>query len=235
MAAVKSISVVSTPFSRRAADTIPVASAVNFSLPCLARRGSTKNHAAAAVEWSKSGVTCRRMVGVRAAAATTQDDAPSSSTQLVELPRKAADIAREFYELVNQRDYVKVSELFAEDCRYEDFTFPEPVKGRKEVVQFFEKVMTSMGPELKFVIDDITRDDPDAAGVIWHLEWRGKTFPYSRGCSFYRCEVNSSGQRQIKFARDIVEPAAKPGDIAMGAIKLVTGLFERFPKLIERI
>ncbi|KAL2630281.1 hypothetical protein R1flu_014967 [Riccia fluitans] len=230
MAGVKSISVVSTTFGTGVADNIPVAFTSNLSFPCFAGRGGVKYAAAA---WSKSRVIWSRTIKVRAAAAT-QDDSPSSSTQLVEVPRKAADIALEFYELVNQRDYLKVSDLFAENCVYEDFTFPEPVKGRKEIVKFFEKVMTSMGPELKFVIDDITRDDPNAAGVIWHLEWRGKTFPYSRGCSFYRCEVNN-GRRQIKFARDIVEPAAKPGDVAMVAIKLVTGLFERFPNLIDRI
>ncbi|BBN07842.1 hypothetical protein MPTK1_4g06800 [Marchantia polymorpha subsp. ruderalis] len=209
----------------------PLSPARNTCYPGLGTAGIAKLEAG---RWSKCGVSCSRTVRTRVA--SKDDSSPSSaSTQLVELPRQAVDIVQDFYELVNQRDYVSVSSLFAEDCFYEDFTFPEPIKGREEILKFFEKVMTSMGPELKFAIDDITRNDPDAVGVIWHLELKGKQFPFSRGCSFYRCEVNSSGQRQIKFARDIVEPATKPGDLAMGAIKLVTGLFERFPSLLDRI
>ncbi|KAG6550050.1 hypothetical protein Mapa_008564 [Marchantia paleacea] len=221
----------SAVYSRLGTRKEPLAPTRNVCYPGVGSAGIARRDAG---RWSKCVVSCSRAVRTRAT--SKADSSPSSaSTQLVELPRKAVDIVEEFYDLVNQRDYVSVSSLFAEDCFYEDFTFPEPVKGREEILKFFEKVMTSMGPELKFAIDDITRDDPDTVGVIWHLEWRGKQFPFSRGCSFYRCEVNSSGQRQIKFARDIVEPATKPGDIAMGAIKLVTGLFEKFPNLLDRI
>lgn len=39
----------------------------------------------------------------------------------------------------------------------------------QEVLKFFENVMSSFGSELKFVIDDMTLDDPNAVGVIWHL------------------------------------------------------------------
>ena len=36
-------------------------------------------------------------------------------------------------------------------------------------MEFFQKFMDSVGPELEFKVDDITTGDPDAAGVIWHL------------------------------------------------------------------
>lgn len=45
-------------------------------------------------------------------------------------------------------------------------------------------------------------------------------FPFSRGVSFY--EVNSDGQ--IVFARDIVEPAIKPGNAALQGISVVAPL-----------
>ncbi|OAE31563.1 hypothetical protein AXG93_3415s1230 [Marchantia polymorpha subsp. ruderalis] len=144
----------------------PLSPARNTCYPGLGTAGIAKLEAG---RWSKCGVSCSRTVRTRVA--SKDDSSPSSaSTQLVELPRQAVDIVQDFYELVNQRDYVSVSSLFAEDCFYEDFTFPEPIKGREEILKFFEKVMTSMGPELKFAIDDITRNDPDAVGVIWHLE-----------------------------------------------------------------
>ncbi|CAM6089252.1 unnamed protein product [Calypogeia fissa] len=169
-------------------------------------------------------------------ASSRGDSTPSgASLGLVQAPRRAADIVQEFYDKINQRDYMSVANLFTVDCEYEDFNYAETTRGREEVLKFFEKVMSSFGTELKFVIDDMTRDDPNAVGVIWHLDWRGKAFPFSRGCSFYRCVVNSAGERQIRFARDIVEPATKPGDVSMVALRLVTSLFERFPQIADRL
>ncbi|PWA39669.1 Polyketide cyclase SnoaL-like domain-containing protein [Artemisia annua] len=45
-------------------------------------------------------------------------------------------------------------------------------------------------------------------------EWKGKPFPFSKGCCFYRLKV-VDGQRKIIYARDVVEPAAKPGDFVL--------------------
>lgn len=44
-----------------------------------------------------------------------------------------------------------------------------------------------------------------------HVEVDGNEFPFSRGASFY--ELNSEGQ--IVYARDLVEPAFKPGSSAL--------------------
>ena len=57
-----------------------------------------------------------------------------------------------------------------------------------------------------------------------HVELDGVAqFPFSRGVSFY--EINDEGR--IIFARDIVEPALKPGSAALGGISLVAPLVRR--------
>ncbi|CAK9151911.1 unnamed protein product [Ilex paraguariensis] len=64
------------------------------------------------------------------------------------------------------------------------------------ILQFFKKFTDSVSTDLQFVIDDISDEDTAVVGVTWHLEWKGKNFPFSKGCSFYRLEV-VKGQRQI--------------------------------------
>jgi hypothetical protein len=54
---------------------------------------------------------------------------------------------------------------------------------------------------------------------------RATEFPFSRGVSFY--EVNDRGQ--IVFARDIVEPAVKPGAAALQGITIVAPLVRVWP------
>jgi len=44
-----------------------------------------------------------------------------------------------------------------------------------------------------------------------HVEVSGITTPFSRGCSFIRLDEEG----KIVFARDVVEPAIKPGHSAM--------------------
>ncbi|KAL5713247.1 hypothetical protein ACHQM5_015343 [Ranunculus cassubicifolius] len=146
----------------------------------------------------------------------------------------ASDIVRSFYGGINGKDLASVEDLIAENCVYEDLVFPQPFVGRKAILDFFKKFNDSISQELQFVIDDISNEDSLAIGVTWHLEWKGKPFPFSKGCSFYRLEV-LNGKKQIIYGRDSVEPFMKPGETALVAIKGVTWLLQRFPQLADRL
>ncbi|XP_057954180.1 uncharacterized protein LOC131148485 isoform X6 [Malania oleifera] len=100
------------------------------------------------------------------------------------------------------------------------------------ILEFFKKFIDSISTDLQFVIDDISDEDSLAIGVTWHLEWQGKPFPFSKGCSFYRLEI-SNGKRQIVYGRDSVEPSVKPGDTTLIAIRAITRLLQQFPRLAD--
>ncbi|KAK9109996.1 hypothetical protein Sjap_018056 [Stephania japonica] len=145
----------------------------------------------------------------------------------------ASDVVRRFYNGINGRDLSSVEKLIADGCVYEDLIFPRPFVGRKDILNFFRKFINSISGDLQFVIDDIAEDFL-AVGVTWHLEWRGRSFPFSKGCSFYRL-VEVNGKKQIIYGRDSVEPSFKPGELALVAIKGVTWLLQRFPQLADRL
>lgn len=164
----------------------------------------------------------------------TATKAVDDHSSVVPLLVSASDIVKNFYGGINSRDLVSVEDLIAQDCIYEDLVFPRPFVGRKAILEFFQKFVGSISKELQFVIDDISAEDSSRVGVTWHLEWKGQPFPFSKGCSFYRLEV-ISGKRQIVYGRDSVEPAMKPGETALVAIRGVTWLLERFPQLADRL
>ncbi|URE42099.1 SnoaL-like polyketide cyclase [Musa troglodytarum] len=110
----------------------------------------------------------------------------------------AADVVREFYDGINRRDLSAVEPLISEGCVYEDLVFPRPFVGRKAILDFFKKFTESFSADLQFVIDDMSNEDSSAVGVTWHLEWRGRPFPFSKGCSFYSLQVRE-GKRQIVY------------------------------------
>ncbi|XP_022133957.1 uncharacterized protein LOC111006367 isoform X2 [Momordica charantia] len=128
--------------------------------------------------------------------------------------RSASDVVRDFYGGINRRDLTSVHHLIADNCVYEDLIFSRPFVGREDILLFFKKFNDSISKDLQFVIDDISTEDSSAVGVLWHLEWKGKEFPFSKGCSFYRLVI-ADGNRQIIYGRDSVEPAIKPGEMAL--------------------
>ncbi|XP_030933209.1 uncharacterized protein LOC115959053 [Quercus lobata] len=146
----------------------------------------------------------------------------------------AEEVVRKFYDGINGRDLASVEDLIASNCVYEDLIFATPFVGRKEILQFFKKFTDSTSIDLQFVIDDLSTEDSSAVGVTWHLDWRKRPFPFSKGCSFYRLEVVNK-KRQIIYGRDVVEPAIKPGEAALVIIRGVTWLLQQFPQLADRL
>ncbi|PSS19384.1 TRNA-modifying protein like [Actinidia chinensis var. chinensis] len=147
----------------------------------------------------------------------------------------SSEVVRNFYEGINRHDLAAVEKLIAHNCVYEDLIFPQPFVGREAaILAFFQKFIDSISTDLQFAIDDISNEDTTAVGVTWHLEWKGKPFPFSKGCSFYRLDV-VNGKRQIIYGRDSVEPAIKPGETALVAIRGVTWLLQQFPQLADQL
>ncbi|CAH2066770.1 unnamed protein product, partial [Thlaspi arvense] len=171
--------------------------------------------------------SCSPVAKAAASSGTTNDLVPETA------PTSASEVVTSFYAGINGHDLSSVTDLIAQDCVYEDLVFPSPFVGRKAILDFFGKFIESTSKDLQFVVDDISTEDSSAVGVSWHLEWKGKNFPFSKGCSFYRLQV-IDGKRQIVYGRDCVEPAIKPGETVLAAIKGVTWLLQKFPQLADQ-
>ena len=139
----------------------------------------------------------------------------------------AHNLIQSIYEAVNRRDINSAMELIDDNCIYEDLNFPQPFKGKEAVRQLLEESSQGIPDELQFMIDDTTRGEDLAVGVLWHLELDGIPFPNARGVSFYRF---SSETGKLVFARDLVEPPFKLGKLAFFLIRLVLPLVRKFLK-----
>ncbi|KAF2606881.1 hypothetical protein F2Q68_00045672 [Brassica cretica] len=164
---------------------------------------------------------------------------PSAANDVV--PKTpASEIVSSFYTAINVNDLASARDLIAQDCVYEDLIFSSPFVGRTAILDFFGKFIDATSTDMQFVIDDISKQDSSAVGVSWHLgelpeltQWKGKRFPFSKSCSFYRLEV-IDGKKQIVYVRDCVEPAIKPGESVIAAVKGVAWLLRKFPQIADR-
>ncbi|GFZ16477.1 hypothetical protein Acr_25g0008860 [Actinidia rufa] len=91
-----------------------------------------------------------------------------------------------------------------------------------------------MGQNIKFKIGNMCKGDDFTAGVTWYLEWNKKQIPFTRGSSFFECSMEGT-KLVIKRAQaqGVIESPIKPGHSSLIRLKMVTSLFDTFPKATE--
>ncbi|KAB1215356.1 hypothetical protein CJ030_MR4G025274 [Morella rubra] len=143
-----------------------------------------------------------------------------------------SETINKFYTCINEKNLKQLREIISEECYIEDCSFPQPLQGKKEVMQFLEQLTASMGQNVKFCIGHVCEGDDFTAGVKWHLEWKKSQIPFTKGCSFFEC--SRMGERMIiRNAQVVIESPIKPGVLVLTLLKTLTSLFDDFPKATE--
>ncbi|XP_016463457.1 uncharacterized protein LOC107786483 isoform X1 [Nicotiana tabacum] len=144
-------------------------------------------------------------------------------------PSSPSETIKKFYSSINNNDLNQLALLISEDCFFDDFSYTRPFKGRKEALKLLEKLTTCMGKNTKFCIEQIYEGVDLTTVVNWHLEWKKKQVPFTRGCSCY--ELSRDGEQLIiKKAQVIIESPIKPGSFALDVFQTVISVFDTFPE-----
>ena len=141
------------------------------------------------------------------------------------IQKTAKEIIESIYQAINNRDIEQAIQWVDDDCLYEDMNFSQPFQGKEAVKTLFQESCDNVPDDLKFIIDEITTEDPLKVGILWHVELDDIPLPNGRGVSFYRISETTG---KLIFARDIVEPPLKPGKLSFLIIRLVTPLVRIF-------
>ncbi|KAE9606554.1 hypothetical protein Lal_00014060 [Lupinus albus] len=134
----------------------------------------------------------------------------------------------QFYTCINEKKLTQLSKCVSNDAYFDDYAFTKPFQGKKEVMQFLEKLCTSMGQNVKFRVRHICEGDDFTAAANWHLEWKREQIPFTRGCTFFK--LSKEGDNMIiRRAEVLIESPIKPGSIVLTLLKTMTSLFDDFP------
>ncbi|XP_015690612.1 uncharacterized protein LOC102719195 isoform X1 [Oryza brachyantha] len=142
-----------------------------------------------------------------------------------------AEVIQEFYASVNEKDIKRLEKLFAPGCIIEDNAYYKPLD-IKNTQNYFRRLMDAMGKNVKFAIDEVSQGVEPTLAVMWHLEWNGKTIPFTKGCSFYTCSGKESAL-VIRKVHVFQESPVKPCKFALEILNIVTSLFDMFPNIAE--
>lgn len=128
------------------------------------------------------------------------------------------------YDAINRRDVPAALEFVDDDILYEDFNFPTPFKGKAAVKKLFEESCEGIPDDMLFIVDECTDGGGIGVGMTWYVELEGEPFPNARGASFYRINPESG---KLVYARDVVEPPFKLGDVSFSIIRAVAPLVKQ--------
>ena len=200
--------------------------------PAVAARGSTTatvRRAAGRVVVSR--VSARRSVALSSRVPTLitrSARAPRSGTRsnaVVVRAMATADtevtaetVVRGMYDAINRRDVEAALAFVDDDILYEDFNFPTPFKGIGAVRKLFEESCDGIPDDMLFIVDECTDGGGGSVGMTWYVELEGEPFPNARGASFYRINPENG---KLVYARDVVEPPFKLGDVSFSIIRAV--------------
>ncbi|XP_050379260.1 uncharacterized protein LOC126796475 [Argentina anserina] len=141
-----------------------------------------------------------------------------------------SDTIKDFYKCINEKNLKQLGHYISTDCCIDECSFSSPLQGKNVIMKFFKELTEAMGQNIKFSIQNVCEgNDQLTAAVNWHMEWKGKQIPFTRGCSFF--ESSKEQERFIiKKAQIIIESPIKPGHLVLSLLKAVTSLFDGFPR-----
>ncbi|KAL3645656.1 hypothetical protein CASFOL_010836 [Castilleja foliolosa] len=119
-----------------------------------------------------------------------------------------------FYSAINEKNLKQLDKMIANNCFFEDYSFPQPFRGKK------------------FNVEHICEGNDNSVAVNWHLDWNKIQVPFTRGCSNYSLSVNVD-KLVIEKAQIHIESPIKLGVIALTIFKTVSSLFDAFPAATE--
>ena len=136
----------------------------------------------------------------------------------------AESVVRGMYDAINRRDVAAALEFVDDDILYEDFNFPKPFRGKAAVKKLFEESCDGIPDDMLFIVDECTDGGGISVGMTWYVELEGEPFPNARGASLYRINPETG---KLVYARDVVEPPAKLGDVSFSIIRAVAPLVKK--------
>ncbi|KAL6177297.1 hypothetical protein ACLB2K_048823 [Fragaria x ananassa] len=143
-----------------------------------------------------------------------------------------SETINDFYKCINEKNLKQLSHYISTDCYIEECSFSTPLQGKKVIMKFFEELTEAMGKNIRFSIRNVCEgNDQLTAAANWHMEWKDKQIPFTRGCSFFEC--STGGKLIIKKAQIVIESPIKPGHLVLSLLKAVTSLFDGFPRATE--
>ncbi|XP_061989035.1 uncharacterized protein LOC133707474 isoform X2 [Rosa rugosa] len=144
-----------------------------------------------------------------------------------------SDTINDFYKCINEKNLKQLGHYISSECCIEECSFSTPLQGKKVIMNFFEELTAAMGNNIKFSIQHVCEGgDQLTAAANWHMEWKDKQIPFTRGCSFF--EYSKEGEKLIiKKAQIVIESPIKPGHLVLSLLKAVTSLFDGFPRATE--
>ena len=134
---------------------------------------------------------------------------------------------RGMYDAINRRDVEAALAFVDDDILYEDFNFPKPFRGKAAVRKLFEESCDGIPDDMLFIVDECTDGGGIGVGMTWYVELEGELSVRSSSAPPASFAAPAPVSGKLVYARDVVEPPAKLGDVSFSIIRAVAPLVKK--------
>ncbi|KAM1005264.1 hypothetical protein ACFX2C_005371 [Malus domestica] len=140
---------------------------------------------------------------------------------------RALETVLKLYTAIKNKNIRELSEIIGDECQCvcNLFSVIQPLRGKKQVMDFFSYLIRSLGSNIEFVITPTLHHGMNV-GVQWSLEWNKTHVPLGKGFSFHICQIYK-GKVIIRNVEMFMEPLLRIEPLRLKIMGIMAGLMEK--------
>ncbi|XWS15488.1 hypothetical protein CRYUN_Cryun34aG0004800 [Craigia yunnanensis] len=131
------------------------------------------------------------------------------------------------YSAIKNQNILELSDIIDDECQCicNFFSSFQPLRGKKQVLDFFTYLINYLGDHIEFVVKP-TLHDGMVVGIHWKLEWNKAHMPLGKGFSFYTCHIYH-GKVMIRNVEMFMEPLLHVEPFRLKIIGYLTTIMDK--------
>ncbi|XP_062088225.1 uncharacterized protein LOC133794815 [Humulus lupulus] len=146
---------------------------------------------------------------------------------------KAMETVLRLYSAIKSKNVHELSDVISDECQCVCNFFSsgfQPFNGKKQVLDFFLRLIKSLGNHIEFVVTPTMQDGLNV-GIKWRLEWKNINVPLGKGVSLHMCHVYH-GKMVIRNLEMFLEPLLPVEPFRLRTIRYTTSIMEHLSSLL---
>ncbi|KAJ4980801.1 hypothetical protein NE237_031638 [Protea cynaroides] len=139
----------------------------------------------------------------------------------------ALETVLKLYNAIKHKNLRELSDVIGDECRCvcNFVPFLHLFRGKKQVLEFFNCLLKSLGKDIEIVIRPTMHDGLDV-GIAWKLVWKTTHMPLGKGISFYSLH-SYQGKVWIKSIEMFMEPLLNIEPFRLKLMRFVMSLLDK--------
>ncbi|CAL9015042.1 unnamed protein product [Prunus brigantina] len=140
---------------------------------------------------------------------------------------RALETVLKLYSAIKNKNIRELSEIIGDECQCvcNFFSIFQPLRGKKQVLDFFSYLIRNLGNNIEFVVTPTLHEGMNV-GIQWSLEWKKTHVPLGKGFSFHICQIYR-GKVMLRNVEMFMEPLLHIEPLRLKLMGIMTAVLDK--------